>query len=116
MSVKPGTGDATKHSINKQWERGPGATNVPLKKSTANPPPLGISKPTEGKPQKHGVPMAPKINEGAIGPDGQKRIIQSEGRPAGRDAAVGKSTFRAPRKDSSSHDPLLAGYTKPGKM
>ena len=48
------------------------------------------------------VSIAPKINEGTGGQaDGAKRVINGEAKPAGRNAASGKSTFRAPRNDSA---------------
>ncbi len=55
----------------------------------------------EINPRGKSVPIAPKINEGTAGKmAGDKRIINTEGRPAGRNAAIGKSTFRAPRNES----------------
>ena len=66
-----------------------GATVNPKEPAIQAPPPRGKS-----------VPIAPAINKGATGPDGGKRIIQNEAKPAGRDAAIGKSTFRAPRNES----------------
>jgi len=73
----------------------------------------------EMDPRSKGVPMAPKINEGTGGkPDGAKRIINTEDKPAGRNAAIGKSTFRAPRNDSRGsatecgYTPLPMGNTK----
>ena len=66
----------------------------------------------EGQPRGKSVPMAPKINAGTGGhPDGAKRVIQNEGKPAGRNAAIGKSTFRAPRKDGGG-SVTDNGYTK----
>lgn len=103
--AKPGTGDASQHATNKQFGKGPGATNVPLKKSTVNPqPPLLI----DAKPRGKSVPMAPKINaEGNA-----KRVIDAEASPAGRNSS--SSTFNAPRKDNGSN-PVELGYTKLGK-
>ena len=65
----------------------------------------------EAKPAAKRVKIAPGINKGATGPDGGKRIIQNEAKPAGRDAAIGKSTFRAPRNESRG-DVTDAGYTR----
>jgi len=57
------------------------------------------------------VSIAPGINKGATGPDGGKRIIQNEAKPAGRDAAIGKSTFKAPRS-SGGGSVTDTGYTR----
>jgi hypothetical protein len=66
----------------------------------------------EASPARKAVKIAPGINEGTSGkPDGAKRIIQNEAKPAGRNAAIGKSTFRAPRNDSVG-GPTESGYTK----
>lgn len=111
MKPKVGTGAASQHGTNKQFGKGPGVTNVPLKKSTANPQPPMLA---EAKPRGKSVPMAPKINAGTGGsPDGAKRIINTEAHPAGRNSS--SSTFRAPRVEGSGSD-LERGYTKPGKM
>jgi hypothetical protein len=118
MSVKPATGAVTQHSTNKQNERGSGPTNVPLKKSTANPPPAGMKKGTMAQPEKHGSLPRGSTDQGdrAPGLKEDKRVIYSEAEPHGRNTGSRMSTFRAPRNDSGSHDPLTAGYTKPGKM
>lgn len=111
MKPKPGTGAVTQHATNKQFGKGPGVTNHPLKKSTANPEAPSLK---EASPRAKGVPMAPKVNEGTDGKaSGAKRIIQTEIKPAGRNST--SSTFTAPRS-GESHDPLQCGYTKPGKM
>lgn len=79
--------------------------------STVNPKQPSVS---ELSPRGKSVPIAPKINEGTGGkPAGDKRIINTEDKPAGRDAAIGKSTFRAPRKDVGN-DPTANGYTRIG--
>ena len=58
------------------------------------------------------VSIAPKINEGTGGQaDGAKRIINGEAKPAGRNAASGKSTFRAPRSEGMG-SVTDAGYTR----
>ena len=68
----------------------------------------------EANPRWKSVPMAPKINQGTGGKmAGDKRIINTEDKPAGRNAAVGKSTFRAPRKEGGNN-PNETGYTKVG--
>lgn len=66
----------------------------------------------EASPARKAVKIAPAINEGTGGkPAGDRRIINTEASPAGRDAAIGKSTFRAPRNDSRG-DVTDAGYTR----
>lgn len=66
----------------------------------------------EASPAKKAVKIAPGINEGTGGKaHGEKRIIRNEAKPAGRDAAIGKSTFRAPRNDSTG-GPTENGYTR----
>lgn len=110
--VKSGMGDASEHKTNKQFGKGPGVTNHPLKKSTVNPTPPVLK---EGTERAKNVPMAPKINEGATGKTGGRRIINSEGSPAGRNAASAKSTFRAPRSESGGSVTDI-GYTKLGKV
>ena len=55
----------------------------------------------EATPARKAVKIAPGINKGTDGqPDGAKRVINNEAKPAGRDAAIGKSTFKAPRNES----------------
>ena len=55
----------------------------------------------EAKPRGKNVSIAPGINKGLDGKaDGAKRILNNEAKPAGRSAAIGKSTFRAPRNES----------------
>ena len=120
--IKPGTGNATAHATNKQNERGSGATYTPFKKPTQamdgdrnisrpkwkssvnqNQPNVGEAKNTKPKPH-----MTPKINAGATGADGGKRVINTEAKPNNR-----KNTFTAPRREQSSVTEL--GYTKLGK-
>lgn len=128
--VKPGTGESTQHSTNKQFERGPGVKNQPFVsrgntkdgrevvqgnkwKSPANPNPPNNAEAKNTAPKVH---MTPKINEGTGGqPDGAKRIINTEGHPQGRNSAIGKSTYKAPRSDAGS-SPTDLGYTKLGKV
>lgn len=113
MKPKAATGATSQHATLKQFGKGLGTTNVPLKKSTANPQPPLLA---EAKPRGKSVPMAPKINEGTGGKaDGAKRIINTEAKPAGRDSASHKSTFKAPLKDNGSN-PSDLGYTKLGKV
>jgi len=102
-NLKPGTGDATRHPTNKQNGGGKGVTNVPLKKSTTNKAAPLLK---EANPAGKNVDKAPKINAEAMG----KRVIQGDAKPNKH-----VSTFTAPRKEGS-HDPLMAGYTRPGKM
>lgn len=93
-------------------KRSPMAAKVQSNKAfdgnTVNPGQPHVKHPT---PHAKTVSIAPAINKGLGGPDGGKRIIQDEGKPAGRDAAIGKSTYRAPRNDSVG-DPTTAGYTR----
>lgn len=112
-ALKKGTGDVTHHGDNKQNERGSGVTNHPLKKSTVNPVQPNVA---EGKAHAASAPkIAPQATEKKGGSEGRHTVIQTEKKPAGRDAAIGKSTFQAPRKDGGN-DPLERGFTKPGKM
>jgi hypothetical protein len=109
--TKPSTGKTTEHADNKQFERGSGVKNVPLKKSPVNAEPPNQM---EAKPRGKSVPMAPKINEGTNGQaDGAKRVISTEAKPAGRNST--QSTYRAPRGSESSN-PVECGYTKLGKV
>lgn len=129
MSVKPGTGAVTQHGLNRQNERGAGVKNQPFEpasarkgndskatkvdstkwKSNANPNPPNVGEAKNTKPKVH---MTPKINEGTGGqPDGAKRVINTENKTAGRNAAVGKSTYKAPRNDSIG-SPVDSGYTR----
>lgn len=68
----------------------------------------------EAKPRGKSVPIAPGINKGTgSNPSGEKRVINTEGQPAGRNAASGKSTFRAPRNESRG-SVTDCGYTPIG--
>ena len=121
--LKKGTGDATEHPINRQNERGAGVKNQPFTashgpdksqnkvqgnrwKSMVNP-----NQPNQGE-IKNKTPAAPvtRPNE-PLGKSGH--VAQAEIAPHGRQNT--SSTYRAPRKEGG-HDPLEAGYTKPGKM
>jgi len=117
MKVQPGTGAASKHSINKQNERGKGVGGPKMatqtdKAYTGNDASPAQPHVMEASPSRKAVKMAPKINAGTGGqPDGAKRVINTEGKPAGRDAAIGKSTYRAPRSSGGGSVTDL-GYTK----
>ena len=102
--TKPGTGASTQHGLNKQNERGKGATNVPLKKSMVNPTPPNIKDASGGV---KGVPMPPKIDAES----GGKRVVMS-----GASANKHTSTFRAPRSGGGGGSATDTGYTKLGKV
>ena len=117
MSVKPGTGAVTQHGINRQNERGAGVggSKMGTRSDTAYAGDYvnkGNPRVKEANPAREAVKMAPKINEGTGGqPDGAKRVINTEGKPAGKTAYMRKSTFNAPRSSGGGSATDL-GYTK----
>lgn len=121
MKVQKGTGDASKHPINKQFERGPGAGGPKMntQSDTAYAGDFvnkGNPRVKEAQPHPKKVSHPPAINAGTGGqPDGAKRVINTEKSPAGKKSYMGKSTFSAPRSGGSS-DPYVNGYTKLGKV
>lgn len=104
--IKKADGAVSQHATNRQFERGPGVKNVPLKKSTTNPEPTMIAQnqptPHKGKPVTR--PNSPASDAG--------RVLLEQNQAGSHKTG---STFRAPRSSGSS-DPLQTGYTKPGKM
>lgn len=112
--IKPATGGSTTHATNKQNERGSGASNHPFGqrdgsvqtnkwKSKVNPNPPNVAEGRNTAPRVH---PTPKINAGATGADGGKRIINSEAKPHNA-----KNTFTAPRSSGGGSATDL-GYTK----
>ena len=73
-------------------------TNKVIEPTIKVPPPRGKS-----------VAIAPALNADA----GGKRVLVNEGKPAGRNAASAKSTFRAPRNESRG-SVTDCGYTPIG--
>lgn len=110
MSLKKGDGAVTQHGTNKQFGKGPGASNTPLKKSSTNP-----TQPNIQSVKGHGgsAPKSPPQATAKQGNDtGRHTVLLTEKKAAGRDST--KSTFTAPRKGDSS-DPLQAGFVRLGK-
>ena len=104
--VKPGMGKASEHSTNKQFGKGPGATNHPLKKSTTNPTP-----PLMEHAKGHGA-KSPTTRPNTPGSDSNRVLLEQN--QAGKSRT--SSTFTAPRKSSGGDSAVECGYTKPGKM
>lgn len=102
--VKPGVGKSTEHSTNKQFGKGPGVTNVPLKKSPVNPDAPLIKDASGHKGAPVTRPNTPKSTE--------NRVLLEQNQ-AGKSRT--SSTFTAPRKESGG-SAVECGYTKPGKM
>ena len=119
--IKPATGNATAHAINRQNERGAGSNDHPFRapqdggkvdgnkwKSRVNPNPPNVSEAKNTTPKPH---MTPKINAGTGGQsDGAKRIINTEAHPHNK-----KNSFTAPRSSGGGSVTDL-GYTKLGKV
>lgn len=102
--MKDGMGKSTQHGDNKQGSNGPGVTNHPLKKSTANPQPPSQQ---EGKAHAAGAPKQPPQAAAKTGAkSGRGTVAVVEGRPSKT-----SSTYRAPR-GGESHNPVECGYTK----
>lgn len=108
MSLKPGTGAVTQHATRHQTGSGPGAKNTPLKKSAVNPPAPFYE---DAKPVPKGVKQPPQATEKKGNNVGRNTVLLS-GAKAHKEHS---STFQAPRSAGSS-DPVMTGYTKPGKM
>jgi len=106
--VKQADGKASTHATNKQFGKGPGVTNVPLTKSTVNqvqPNATNVKAHAASTPK-----IAPQATEKKGTAEGRHTVIL--GNASSQKAGMGMS---APRKDPP-HDPLLAGFTRPGKM
>lgn len=109
MSLKKGDGAVTQHGTNKQFGKGPGASNTPLKKSSVNPNPPNVQ---EIKGHGGGKPkMAPQATSKEGNSTGRHTVLLTEKKAHGRDSA---KTFTAPRSAGSS-DPLQTGFVKLGK-
>lgn len=107
--MKTGMGDSSEHPLNRQFERGPGATNVPLKKSDVNPTQPNVN---EGRAHAAGAPKSPLTageKTGGKTPDG---VVGYVGAQPSKEKG---STFQAPRKEGSMN-PVECGYTPLGKV